>query len=159
MKELEKVIGKQVWVLRESGYTYILDKDHTYTVIGRVEIGHNLPDGTVNNDFVPHLVIINENGTTEHIREYCAIITPDMSIKDDACRISKYLSDNTLYAEVFVNSEGCPAVSISWGDWKHDHGFCDSLMRYIGYSCDDVVVTEENGSDCYSADHYYSKAE
>jgi hypothetical protein len=32
-------------------------------------------------------------------------------------------------------------------------------MRYLGYTEIGNEVTEENGSDCYSADHYYLKSE
>jgi hypothetical protein len=31
-------------------------------------------------------------------------------------------------------------------------------MSYIGYEQTDMVETEENGSDCYSADHFFAKS-
>jgi len=47
-------------------------------------------------------------------------------------------------------------INIEWGDWKHDHGYCDYLMEQIGYVKINEVVTEENGSDCYSSLHRYA---
>ena len=44
-------------------------------------------------------------------------------------------------------------VSISWGDWKHDHGFVKYLCKKHGGVVISSTVTEEDGSDCYSADH------
>ena len=48
-------------------------------------------------------------------------------------------------------------VSIHWGDWKHDHLFVRDIIpttfpnsRYIS-----GTVTEEDGSDCYSAEHCF----
>ena len=48
-------------------------------------------------------------------------------------------------------------IEVYWGDWKHDHRWCNDLMSYIGYECREEVVTEEDGSDCYSATHYFYK--
>ena len=48
-------------------------------------------------------------------------------------------------------------VDISWGDWKHEHGWCKCLMKYLGYGEIGCKVTEENGSDTYSAEHYFIK--
>lgn len=50
---------------------------------------------------------------------------------------------------------------IRWGDWKHDHLRLDWLMREflerkgVRVRCVDSDVTEEDGSDCYSATHYF----
>lgn len=46
-------------------------------------------------------------------------------------------------------------INIEWGDWKHDHAYCDYLMGQIGYSCVESRLTEEDGSDTYSAIHRY----
>ena len=47
-------------------------------------------------------------------------------------------------------------VEIHWGDWKHDHACCDWLVEdKLGGTRIDVRVTEEDGSDTYSAIHYY----
>lgn len=69
----------------------------------------------------------------------------------------KYLADNNFYEEIYENGNGTLSIEITWGDWKHDHMFCDYLMREKGYRLIDEDVTEENGSDCYSSIHTYKK--
>ena len=70
----------------------------------------------------------------------------------------KYLYDNGVSSVVDAGetAEGA-VVEIEWGDWKHDHMWCDELMGYLGYTLTDEIETEENGSDCYSAERYYEK--
>ena len=48
-------------------------------------------------------------------------------------------------------------IEISWGDWKHDHRYLEHLMGELDYILVDKKITNEDGSDCYSADHYYKK--
>jgi len=48
-------------------------------------------------------------------------------------------------------------VEIHWGDWKHEHKRCDWILGGMGYNLVSVDVTEDNGSDCYSALRYYRK--
>lgn len=43
------------------------------------------------------------------------------------------------------------------GDWKHSHLATDWVMKNLGYTLDEEIVTEEDGSDWYSSMHYYSK--
>lgn len=75
----------------------------------------------------------------------------------NVCEIENYLRESRVWCEV-CGYRGLPVVvvSIHWGDWKHEHLRCDWLMEEkFGASRIKVEVTEENGSDCYSADHYY----
>ena len=52
-------------------------------------------------------------------------------------------------------------VDISWGDWKHEHLHADyvieEMLKEKGYELfhSNTSVTEEDGSDCYSAIHRY----
>lgn len=46
-------------------------------------------------------------------------------------------------------------VHVTWGDWKHDHMFLDYIMKQEGFTPLGETVTEEDGSDCYSATHFY----
>lgn len=71
--------------------------------------------------------------------------------------IIKYLNEKLPYHEVYEHINGSISVEIVWGDWKHDHAYCDYLMREKGYILMDEQVTEENGSDCYSSIHYYEQ--
>lgn len=71
-------------------------------------------------------------------------------------QIYKYLRANNLFPdEVAVNELMDIEVQIDWGDWKHEHLRCDYLMKQIGFTCTGMMVTEEDGSDTYSARHYY----
>ena len=70
--------------------------------------------------------------------------------------LNSYNIGNEVYEEVY---EGHNAVSveINWGDWKHDHRCCDWIMAGLGYDLIDAEVTEEDGSDCYSAIRRYKR--
>lgn len=48
-------------------------------------------------------------------------------------------------------------VCISWGDWKHEHMACEHMMRELGYHQVQEVITEDNGTDCYSSEHTFIK--
>ena len=143
-------IGKAVYELIERNYSWNIDKSKTHTITAVKKYDEV-------NDYCNHYVIKDEQGNEKEVREYAVVFCPDPAIKNEDERLAKCLSDNGIYADVYTNSEGQVLVSISWGDWKHEHGWCRSLMGYLGYTEDDVIVTEDNGSDCYSAEHYFSK--
>lgn len=70
----------------------------------------------------------------------------------------KKLREKDLYPdlwEVKVNNEVILVAHIDWGDWKHEHRYMDVVMSELGYTLIGVDITEEDGSDCYSALHYY----
>ena len=73
----------------------------------------------------------------------------------------QYLRDNNFNHEAYI-SNGTLYIDIQWGDWKHDHGWCDYLIEEFFNKKPEVYkvisavnVTEEDGSDCYSATHIY----
>ena len=72
--------------------------------------------------------------------------------------LNKKLQKAGLYTEIEILSEREVSISIEWGDWKHDHGALRFIMKQEGYYETNQVVTEDNGSDCYSAIHYFTKA-
>ena len=87
----------------------------------------------------------------------------DESLKEDynsdleiERKVQKYLDDHNLWGEVSVQ-DGTVYVEIHWGDWKHDHWYCQDLMSELGYVLVDKEVTEEDGSDTFSAIHTYEK--
>lgn len=43
------------------------------------------------------------------------------------------------------------ALHIEWGDWKHSHLHADCILSLFGFTLIKERVTEEDGSDCYSA--------
>jgi len=75
---------------------------------------------------------------------------------DEENNIYNHLCENGIYVSVY-SKEDCVAIDISWGDWKHEHLACSWVMEELGYYQFNQTVTEEDGSDCYSAIHYYKK--
>lgn len=77
-------------------------------------------------------------------------------------KISEYLNKRLqkagLYPEINILNEKEISILIEWGDWKHEHGTLSYIMKEEGYRETNKVITEENGSDYYSAIHYFIKA-
>ena len=76
-----------------------------------------------------------------------------------ANKVDKVLREKDVYCEVEPEfREDFPAVRllIHWGDWKHDHlrakWVCQELL---GGVLTGSIVTEEDGSDAYSAEHVF----
>ena len=152
---IDNPIGHKVHQLvkrSEQSCFYTLDKEHTYEVVRVIDYNE------VKDDWCRHF-IIKDAVVEMEVREIECVFAPDTT-KEEIPMLSKYLSDNGIYADVYHYSHDVPAivVSISWGDWKHEHGWANNLMAYLGYTEIGNQVTEENGSDCYSADHYYLKS-
>ena len=76
-----------------------------------------------------------------------------------AHEISDYLTEKEAdFDEVYattINGFYCLEVVVTWGDWKHSHGYLDYLMKEKHIMKVRENVTEEDGSDCYSAIHTY----
>ena len=75
-------------------------------------------------------------------------------LQDIADKAMAKFGENNSYYETWVE-KGTIKVEIIWGDWKHDHLYANWVLKELGareYSCD---ITEEDGSDCYSAIHTY----
>lgn len=71
-------------------------------------------------------------------------------------KIQKIFKENEISHEFDIFEElGTIAVHVIWGDWKHDHGYLDAVMARNGFKLLGKKITEENGSDCYSATHIY----
>ena len=101
--------------------------------------------------------VVTDGKETIEINDYDCVFAPDDSIRDEVPRLYSYLAKNGIYGEIYT----APAkveLLIEWGDWKHDHGFADYLMTLVGYRCVGHEVTEDDGSDCYSAIHTYTKS-
>ena len=146
----EKAIGQKVWVLTEDHYRYTLDKSKVYTVVS-IKLYSEVKDHT------NHAILRGEDGKEIEVRDYNVLFIPDPNLEGDE-QIARFLKDNLCYPDcVYTNSEGVTSVDISWGDWKHEHLWCRDLMGYLGYIETNVEETEEDGSDCYSAIHYFVK--
>lgn len=72
--------------------------------------------------------------------------------------IHKFMMENYITGEIvdYNEQKRMIAVEIIRGDWKHQHLRMDYFMEEL---CDirsiSTQTTEEDGSDCYSAVHYY----
>ena len=75
----------------------------------------------------------------------------------DVLPVWDYLEKNQVGFHDIWEHDGIIEVEIHWGDWKHEHARCDLLMEKFGYAKTDEDVTEQDGSDCYSAIHSYRK--
>ena len=73
----------------------------------------------------------------------------------------QYLRDNEFYHEAYISNDVLH-IDIQWGDWKHDHWNADYLVKEFFEQKPEIYkvvttkrITEEDGSDCYSAIHLY----
>lgn len=77
-------------------------------------------------------------------------------------KIENELRSKKLFAELVDYTDGTSNIVgvkylIEWGDWKHEHLRFDWIMRELfGNKLIQIneEVSEEDGSDCYSAYHY-----
>ena len=74
-------------------------------------------------------------------------------------KIYELMTENHIMGEVvdYNDQMRMIAVEVRWGDWKHEHLRLDWLMResYPDLRSICQTTTEDDGSDCYSAIHYY----
>ena len=145
----KNTISKKVYRLLPMGFSYIIDKTKTY-VISAVK---PYEEGK---DYCKHFVLTDTDGNEVEIREWECVFCPNYDL-DEVSMINKYLSDNQLYTDGVWHDGGDIMVQVNWGDWKHDHLWLRDLMQYLGYTHISEYVTEENGSDCYSAEHTFHK--
>ena len=154
-----KKLNRKVWLSHEGN----LDKSKTYEVVKVIPYKEA-------KDWSDHLILRDEAGAETEVQSFRCIATPlDNSVlSDEIARIADYLEVNGVNASdvsagvAFSSHTGeevnVVLVSIDWGDWSKEHGFCDALMGHIGYDCTDENVYDENGSDCYSSTHCFSKS-
>lgn len=75
----------------------------------------------------------------------------------DLDRLNRAFKENRVWAETRLSFEFDDVIEaeIEWGDWKHDHLRADWIAAETGFTKLGDRVTDEDGSDCYSAIHYY----
>lgn len=77
-------------------------------------------------------------------------------------QVSKYLQAHEVYSGVYMRGDEL-LVDVERGDWKHDHGSVRYLVKKffkVAFGkdvIDNQTVTDENGSDNYSAIHTFSE--
>lgn len=149
----KNVIGKKVNLLEDYGFCSKKMTDEVCEIVSVVPWSKEM------NDWCEHYIVRKPDGTEVEIREVECVFSPNKEKQTDYM-IHDFLDDNGVWAEVWnLISDGgvAVAVDISWGDWKHQHLWARDLMSYIGYVEIGNKVTEEDGSDCYSATHYFVK--
>lgn len=79
------------------------------------------------------------------------------NMKEIIAAVEKALEKYHIYAYVHQHDDlPVVAVEIEWGDWKHDHRLADIIVEEdLGGQNISTKITAEDGSDCYSAVHYY----
>lgn len=148
----ENVIGKKVNLLETIGYCTRKMTEEVYEVVSVVPWSKEL------NDWCQHYIVRGADGTEKEIREVECVFSPDYTKKYIEDTIHQFLNDNGVWSEVFTKCDRkVIVVSIEWGDWRHSHMWGTDLMKYLGYTEIGNRVTEEDGSDCYSAEHYFLK--
>lgn len=72
-------------------------------------------------------------------------------------RIYELMREAHISGEIVINNGNMVAIEVFWGDWKHQHLRLDWLMEEAFSNIKNIFeeVTESDGSDCYSAIHYY----
>ena len=147
---IENPINKKVYELVGNEFAKKMNTDMVYTIIG-------VKDFNESNDWCGHYIISDINGNEKEIREVDCVYIPRENCSCDDERIAKFLEDNGVYCNVYKHKI-IVSVEIN-GDWKHEHGWCDVLMGYLGYKKVNEEVIEENGSDRYSSIHRYVLAQ
>lgn len=81
----------------------------------------------------------------------------ETAAESKSAKIEEILRQNNLHYEVYDERDGAVAVEIYWGDWKHDHLRLEWLVKDTMPDLKKAQeqVTEENGTDCYSAIHRF----
>lgn len=145
----KKCVGAKCFRIKESTH-YTAEIDNEVYEVTKVI------DYKTAKDHCNHLILKNSRGEEFEVKDYYAVVCPDESLPADEM-IQRYLSDNGVYAEVYIDRNKFINVLISWGDWKHEHMWATTLMHFLGYKQHKEIVIEEDGSDCYSARHTYFK--
>ena len=106
---------------------------------------------------IPGTNIILETGDKISYQESKSV----SELNNIANGLRNHFKKNKDYYDVYVDPRiNAACVDITWGDWKHDHLYVDSqVAQYfdsVGISyMSDEKVTDEDGSDTYSATHIY----
>ena len=74
-----------------------------------------------------------------------------------ADRIAAIIRENDMMGEIVEETADMVGVEIAWGDWKHEHLRLAHLVKeaFPELKNHTEVVTEDDGSDCYSALHRF----
>lgn len=147
---MKEIIGSKVCELVGNEFSKKMNTEKTFIVV-------KVKDCNETQDWCQHYIIRDKDGDEKEIREVDCVATPRENCSCEDERIAKFLEDNGVYAEVYT-----PHIIVNVlinGDWKHQHGWGDVLMGYLGYKKVNEEVTETNGSDWYGSIHRYVLAQ
>ena len=148
----ENPIGKKVNLLEKVGICDWKMNDAVCEIVNVIPWSQEL------NDYCQHYIVKGADGKEKEVREAECVFSPDYTKKHIDDTIHSFLNENGVWADVYSQMEGnIVIVNIDWGDWRHSHLWARDLMSYLGYTEIGNKVTEEDGSDCYSAEHYFLK--
>lgn len=156
-----------IYDIKGSNYFKVRDKIKKQILQTIRDNGYVMVDPVEDNDTYLYLVYRKKDNLNEKLDIDSFAINLHNSNKNDFEKLQDiesafitYLNDNDLYPEVWLE-KGKLFVIINWGDWKHDHlrlqylakEFANAIAVRIEHT--DVEITEENGSDTYSAVHTF----
>ena len=145
-------IGKKVNLLEKVGICDWKMNDEVCEIVNVIPWSQEL------NDYCQHYIVKGADGKEKEVREVECVFSPDYTKRYIGDTIHSFLNDNGVWADVYCQTDDNVVVNIDWGDWKHDHMWCQDLMGYLGYKRVSFDITDEDGSDCFSAEHTYIKA-
>lgn len=145
-------IGKKVNLLEKVGICDWKMNDEVCEIVNVIPWSQEL------NDYCQHYIVKGADGKEKEVREVECVFSPDYTKRHIGDTIHSFLNDNGVWADVYCQTDDIVVVNIDWGDYKHDHMWCQDLMGYLGYKRVSFDVTDEDGSDCFSAEHTYIKA-
>lgn len=147
---MKEIIGSKVYELIGGEFNKKMNTEKVFIVV-------KVKDYDEVQDWCQHYIISDEQGNEKEIREVDCVATPRENCSCEDERIASFLENNGVYAEVYKHRI-IVSLEIN-GDWKHEHGWGDVLMGYLGYKKVNEEVTEENGSDWYRSIHRYVLAQ
>ena len=147
---MKNLVGKNVWLLDgdiKNGLS--LGSKELYTI-------KKVKSGKECHDWSNHY-IIEKDGKKLEVSEYQCVF-PLNETGNKSADIEKYLTENGIsLCSVSEHEDNTISAEIE-GDWKHEHGWSNDLMSYIGYDFIDEDVIEDVEDDYYVSTHFYGPA-
>lgn len=70
-------------------------------------------------------------------------------------KIKDIFATNGIIHEWWVQDDGNVVVEVIWGDWRNDHMALDHVMTENNFALIERIITEEDGTDAYSAEYVF----
>lgn len=161
-----EVLATDVSVEPDEDFTelaeYLLDEYDSMKDLNIEEDGlivvENEPEVEVSSEDTEHKELPSDN---THEEESLKEELSQEELKNLGYELEDHFSKLGVFYEIWPCDNNSLCVEISWGDWKHDHLWCDyevkNFLKSKGHEVVsyDTQVTEEDGSDTYSAIHSY----